>query len=127
MATVPPTVVSRARHRAGRLTVSLVDLAADDEHPIAVLEVRLPSGTAAVIEGLRTDPGLAFGTCPGAQRRALAERLLAGCADALRASGRRRVTVSLDAAGTDHVELLAANGYVTIREHEGRLDMVLEL
>jgi hypothetical protein len=127
MAGPPPTVVSRAQHLDDRLRVTLVDLADPDARPLAALDLHLPPGSAAVIVGLELDPTFDAGTSDPRARRALAGRLLDGCADALRALGRRRVTVSVDLGDIEHIELLTGQGYRVVRDSAGRRDLVLEL
>ena len=107
--------------------MTLVDLADPDGRPLAALELRLPPGSAAVIVGLELDPTFDAGTSDPRARRAVAARLLDGCADELRALGRRRVAVSVDLDDTEHIELLTTNGYLELRDAAGRRDLVLEL
>ncbi len=127
MSPASPTVVARARHDGPDLEVSLVDLAEPDRRPLATLQVRLPDGHAALIVGLDIEREFDLATAGTAARAELAARLLAACADELRARGRRRVSVTLQPTDGEHLELLLANGYRSLRDADGRRDLVLEL
>jgi len=123
----PPTVVSRAEHLEGGVRIALVDLADPDDRPLASLDVRLPPGHAGVIVGVHLDPTFDARTSDPATRAALANRLLDGCADELRALGRRRVTASVALDDAEHLERLTAHGFCTVRDRDGRRDLLLEL
>jgi hypothetical protein len=111
----PTTMIRLVRGADGRrVTVVLEDLAGDDGVPLGTAVVDLPAGRAGRLVELT-----------GGAR--WATRLLHGCADHLRALGRQRLTASCDARHRAELDGFAAAGFRPVREHDGLVDLILDL
>jgi hypothetical protein len=108
--------MTRVRSSDGgtRITVVLEDLAGDDGCPLGSAVVGLPPGRAGVLVEITGGPGVTA-------------RLLQGCADHLRAVGRLRLTASCPSDRTVDLDTFAAAGFRRVRQHEGQIDLILEL
>src|SRR4051812_49121828 len=90
-----------------RIAVVLEDLAGDDGRALGTAIVDLPPGRAGVLVELR-------GAGPG-----VAARLLQGCADHLRALGRRRLAATCPAGARTELAAYEAAGFRPVRREAG--------
>lgn len=115
----PPTTVTRAVRTGSLLRVELADLAAPVDDAMAVAVVRLVAPEAELL-GVDAEP--ADGDADGP-----VSRVLAACADHLRAQGVTRVAASVPVGAPERVQPLLDWGFRRVGSDTGQVHLVLDL